>query len=104
MNGRFPNIFHYGICVCVFGFVGSLLFSGVFGGVSSTILFLWGLLSLGIVLISSFCLIGNLLVNVPPRSERLIYTLQLLTNIMPSFFVVMGYLGKTQIYTPPGCC
>lgn len=87
--------------VCVFGVLGSLLFSGIFGSISSTILFLWGLLSLGIVLNSGFCLIGNLLVNVPPRSRRIIYALQLLTNIVPSVLLVVGYLGKTQIFTPP---
>jgi hypothetical protein len=90
--------------ICVFGVVGSLLFSGVFGAVSSTLLFFWGLLSLGIVLISAFSLAGSSLRWVPPRSERLAYALQLLTNIMPSVSLVIGYLGKTQIYTPPGCC
>ena len=102
MDGQRIKVLNYGICV--FGVFGSLLFSGMFGRVSSTILFSWGLLSLGIVLISSFCLIGNLLVNVPQRSERLIYALQLLTNIVPSGSLIIGYIGKTQIYTPPGCC
>ena len=102
MNGQRTKVLNYGICV--FGVFGWLLFSGVFGSVSSPILLFWGLLSLGIVLISGFCLIGNLLVNVPPRSERLIYALQILTNIVPSVSLVIGYLGKTQIYTPPGCC
>ena len=102
MNGQHAKVLNFGICV--FGVFGSLLFSGMFGRVSSTILFFWGLLSLGIVLISGFCLIGNLLVNVPPRSERLIYALQLLTNIVPSMSLVIGYIGKTQSYTLPGCC
>lgn len=102
MNDRHANVLNYGICV--FGVFGSLLFSGVFGSVSSTILFFWGLLSLGIVLISGFCLIGNLLVNVPQRSERSIDVLQLLTNILPSVSLVIGYIGKAYIYTPPGCC
>ncbi len=102
MAGKHNDTVDFGICI--FGVVGSLLFSGAFGAVSSTLLFFWGLFSLGIVLISAFFLVGSSLVKVLPRSERLIYALQLLTNIVPSVSLVVGYLGKTQIYTPPGCC
>jgi|SRR6266566_4799519 len=102
MNEPHDKILNYGICV--FGVIGSLLFSGLFGHVSPTLLFFWGIFSLGLVLISALYLVGTLVFSISPRFGSLVHFLQLLCNVLPSVYLLIGYAEKTQISTPPGCC
>jgi hypothetical protein len=83
MNGLHGKAVNYGICA--FGVLGSLLFSGLFGQGAPTLLFFWGILSVGLVLISGISLVGDLIFNILPDSTRLIYFLQLICNVLPMF-------------------
>src|SRR6476660_4286537 len=96
-KGLHGKAINYGICA--FGVIGSLLFSGLFGQGGPTILFFWGILSLGLVLISGISLVGDLMFNISPGSPRLLHFLQLLCNVLPSVYLLIGYTGKTQIPT-----
>ena len=102
MNG--PRGKFVDIGVCVFGIIGSLLFSGLFGHVSPTLLFFWGMLSLGLVLLAGISLVGNLFLSFCRHRAVLFTTFQLLCNVLPSVYFLIGYAEKTQIPTPPGCC
>jgi hypothetical protein len=88
----------------MFGLIGGLMFSGVFGKVATSVLFLMGLLSLGLVLLVGICLVGAALFAPLRRSEWRVYMVQLLCDSLPAGYFVYGYFSKTQLYTPPGCC
>jgi hypothetical protein len=90
--------------ICVYGVVCSLLFSGLFGQVTSTILFFAGLFSLGLALISGITLIGRAIMSFSPFADYRILLVQLVCNLLPSVSFVLGYSAKVQLPTAPGCC
>jgi hypothetical protein len=80
------------------------MYSEVFRKVATSVLFFMGLLSLGIVLLLGLYSVGGAFFSPLSRSEWRVCVLQLLCNSLPAGYFIYGYFGKTQLYTPPGCC
>jgi hypothetical protein len=77
---------------------------GVFGNVPTLLLFLWGLFSIRICMLSATTLLISRLTGYSPAGARRPCYLYTCFNLVPSFVWVFQLLGKTQIPTPPGCC
>ena len=90
--------------ICGFGLLGTLVaVLWIIRSVPTALLFLCGLLSIGVSSISVITLLGSLTGYLPGVARGPLY-LYVASNFFPSLVWFFQRFSATQVPTPPGCC